>query len=95
MQLNYNMQILNQSRNELLKRNEVKGIVSSSGNLGFENAMKIVVDKMKTAEENVVIKNVKSKFGRDTFLIEALVYDSVDDKMKIEPKVKEKKKVVA
>jgi len=78
-----------------LKRNEVKGIVSSVGNFGVGNAMKTVVEQMKAAEENVVIKNVKSKFGRDTFLIEALIYDSVEDKMKIEPKVKEKKKAGA
>ena len=89
------IQILNESRNELLKRNEVKGIVTSNGNFGFENAMKTIIEKLKAAEENVVIKNVKSKFGRDTFLIEALIYDSVEDKVKIEPKVKEKKKAGA
>ncbi len=89
------MEILNQSRNELLKRSEVKGIVKSVGNFGFENAMKTIVEKMKAAEENVVIKNVKSKFGRDTFLIEAFIYDSAEDKMKIEQKAKEKKKVGA
>ncbi len=86
------MEIIQQSRNDLLKRNEIKGIIKSNGNLGYENAMKTVVEKLKAAEENIVLKNVKSKFGRDTFLVEALIYDSVEDKEKIEPKKKEKKK---
>jgi len=86
------MEIIQQFRNDLLKRNEIKGIIKSNGNLGYENAMKTVVEKLKTTEENIVLKNVKSKFGRDTFLIEALIYDSVEDKENIEPKKKEKKK---
>jgi len=89
------MEVIQQTRNELLKRNEIKGIVTSSGNFGFENAMKTVAEKLKAAEENIVLKNVKSKFGRDTFLIEALIYDSKEDREKIEPKKKEKKKAGA
>ena len=34
------IEIINESRNELLKRNEVRGIVKSSGNLGFSGARK-------------------------------------------------------
>jgi ribosomal protein S24E len=47
---------------------------------------------LKTKEENVVIRELKSSFGRDTFLIELFFYDSVMDKDNIEPKKKVKKK---
>lgn len=85
------MKILTDTKNALLKRREIKIVVEASGNPGFEQARKIVVDKCKASEENIVVNNVKGKFGRDTFLIDAFVYDSVKDKETIEPKPKAKK----
>lgn len=78
-------------KNNLLKRREIKLIVDSSGNPGFASALNMVAQQIKAPEENIVVKNVKGKFGRDTFLIDAFVYDSVKDKESIEPRVKVKK----
>lgn len=84
--------IMKDSKNELLKRREIKLVVANEKNPGFANAMKIISEQFKADEKNIVVKEVKSKFGRDTFLIDALIYDSPEDKERIEPKKKEKKK---
>ncbi len=85
------MKVLTDIKNPLLKRREVKLVVDSIGNPGFASAMKLVSEQFKAKEEAIVVNNVKGKFGRDTFLIDAMVYDSKEDKDKIEPKPKVKK----
>lgn len=79
------------NKNSLLKRREVKIIVEAKSNPGFSDAMKMVSEQFKAKEENIVVHNVKGKFGRKTFLIDAFVYDSKEDKERIEPKPKAKK----
>jgi len=86
------MKVIDDFRNDLLSRREIKAVVSSSGNPGFAEAGKMVSESLKAVEENIVVRNVLSKFGRDSFLIDAYVYDSEEHKNKIEPKKKEKKK---
>jgi len=78
-------------RNDLLKRREVQLIVNMNGNPGIQNSTNMVVDHFKSQEDKIVIKAVKGKFGRDTFLIDAFIYDSADQKNMIEPKKKVKK----
>ena len=87
------MKVLKNFRNDLLKRTEIKAVVEAGKNPGLASATKMIAEQFKTAEENVALKDLKSKFGRDTFLIDAYVYDSAADKARIEPKKKEKKKV--
>jgi len=86
------MKTIKNFRNDLLKRNEVKVVMSAGKNPGLATAAKNIAEHLKTKEENVVVRELKSSFGRDTFLIDAFVYDSVMDKEKIEPRKKEKKK---
>ena len=78
-------------QNKLLNRREVQVVMESSSNPGFEGAKKIIGDNFKAKEEMIAVKKVKGKFGRDTFLVDAFIYDSVRDKERIEPKVKVKK----
>ncbi len=85
------MNIIEDNKNSLLKRREIKVVVEHKGNPGFGNALKMVSEQFKAQEENIVVNNVKGKFGRDTFLIGAFIYDSKEDKDKIEPKPKVKK----
>ena len=86
------MKVIDNFRNDLLSRREIKAVVSSNGNPGFAEAGKMVSKNLKVVEENIVVRNVLSKFGRDNFLIDAYVYDSEEHKNKIEPKKKERKK---
>jgi len=86
------MKTIKNFRNDLLKRNEVKVVMSAGKNPGLVTASKDIAEHLKTKEENVVVRELKSSFGRDTFLIDAFVYDSVMEKEKIEQKKKVKKK---
>ena len=86
------MKVIDDVRNDLLNRREIKAVISSRGNPGFAEAGKMVAESLKAVDDNIVVRNVLSKFGRDSFLIDAYVYDSVDHKNRIEPKKKEKKK---
>ena len=85
------MKTIKNFRNDLLKRNEVKVVMTASKNPGLATAAKNIAEHLKTKEENIVVRELKSSFGRDTFLIDAFVYDSVMEKDKIEPKKKVKK----
>ena len=83
MQLKLKMEVVKDIKNDLLKRREVKVIIHNSGNPGFAGAEKVVDEKFKANPEVTIINNVKSKFGRDTFLIDAFIYDSVEDKNRL------------
>ena len=85
------METIKDFKNELLGRRELKVVVEAEKNPGFTNAAKIIADEFKAKEDLTIVKEVKSKFGRNTFLIEAFIYDNVANKEKIEPKKKVKK----
>ena len=85
------MNVIKDFRNDLLKRKEVKIVINAEKNPGIISSAKIVADNFKVDENLVVLKTLKSKFGRDTFLIEAFIYNSLADKEMIEPKNKVKK----
>lgn len=85
------MKIIEDKQNLLLKRREVKVIVEADKNPTMQEAGKLILEHFKTIEENIAIKQIKGKFGRKTFLIAANVYNSKEDKEKIEPKPKTKK----
>jgi len=79
-------------KNDLLKRREVKVVIESASNPGFAHASRVIAEEFKAKEDQIVIKEVKSKFGRNTFLIDAFIYQTPEDKKKIEPRAKVKKK---
>ena len=85
------MKTVNEFRNELLKRKEILFSLESHSNPGFEVSKKAIVEKLKVEPEKIAMKSVKNNFGAREFLIEAFVYDTKEDKERIEPKVKLKK----
>ena len=85
------MEIISDTRNPLLKRRETISAIQSESNPGFEISKKKIADKFKTDVDNVVIKSLKNNFGANSFLVDALIYDSVQDKEYVEPKPKAKK----
>lgn len=84
-------QILEEKTNALLARKEIKAIVEAIKNPSIEEAATLIASHFKAEKDNIAIKIVKGKFGRNTFLINAFVYKSKEDKEKIEPKKKVKK----
>ena len=85
------MEILQDTKNPLLARRELKFITQSSRNPSFDEASSLVVEKFKAVKENIAVRGINGKFGHDTFLIEALVYDNLEAREKHEPRKKEKK----
>ena len=89
------MKIIKDFRNELLRRREAKLLITADKNPGIATSLKAIAEHFKVGEELIVVKALKSKFGRDSFLIDSFIYDSVSDKERIEPRKKEKKKTDA
>ena len=87
------MEIIKDFRNDLLKRKEVEVTIESDSNPGFDFSREKVSSEFGVAADVVAIKAVRGKFGSNEFLVEAFIYDSVDDMEKTE--VKPKVKVVA
>ena len=85
------MQVINNHRNDLLKRREMLIEIESASNPGIPESKKIIAKLGDSTEDSVTIKKITSKFGRKTFTIEANVYDSPDKMNDIEPKPKVKK----
>ena len=86
------MEVVSELKNNLLKRKEVVVSCEYEGNPGFEKSGKDIAEKFKAKEEQVAVKKIGSSFGTNEFVIEAFIYDSAEDKNRIEPKKKEKKK---
>ncbi len=85
------MKIVNEFKNDLLKRKEIRFSIEAEKNPGFEGAMKALVDKYKVSEDSVVVKNVRNNFGKKEFFIEAFIYNTQEDKIGTERKAKVKK----
>ncbi len=86
------MKVIEDKDNSLLKRREIKIIVEAEKNPSMQEASKLVSENFKTQEENIAVKQIKGKFGRNTFLITANIYYAKEDKEKTESEVKQKEK---
>lgn len=76
--------------NPLLKRREVKHAISKNTNPGFVESAKHVAEHFKVTEDLVVVKAVRSGFGKNEFVIEAYIYKDADAKKHVEPVPKKK-----
>ena len=86
------LKIIENIKNPLLKRKEVKVVIEAGKNPTAAESSKVIADEFKTKEENIVIKKIQGKFGRNTFLISAKIYDSKELKDKVEPKLNKNQK---
>ncbi len=86
------LKIIEDIKNPLLKRREIKVVIESGKNPSMQEASKVIAHEFKTKEENMVIKKIQGKFGRNTFLISAKIYDSEELKNEIEPKLNKNQK---
>ena len=87
-----NITIVSQKENPLFNRKEVELNVEANVSPKISEAEEAVAKEFSTNQENVKIKKVNGKYGSNKFLITANIYSSKEDKEKIEPKPKEKKK---
>lgn len=82
---------IEEKQNKFLNRKELKVLVEAEKVPNKEEAKKLIAKKENKPEENTIIERIKGKFGRKTFLITAKIYDTKEDKEKIERKKETKK----
>jgi len=82
------MKVIKKVNNKLLKRDEITAILVEQGNPGLNRTRSLLATELKVAENLISLKAVRSKFGSNEFTIEAFVYDSIEDKQRIEPQPK-------
>lgn len=81
------MNVIKDFRNNLLKRKELIISIDAESNPGLEKVKQECVDYFSAAADNIVVKSIKGKFGRRNFVAEVFVYDSIENKNKIEPRI--------
>ena len=59
-----------------MNRREIDLIVEGEKNPNYVEVSKMIADHFKAQEENIMIEKIKGKFGRNTFLIKASIYDT-------------------
>jgi ribosomal protein S24E len=82
-------------KNDLMQRREIECILESSKNPSFEEVSKLVSEQFKAPEENIMVENIKGKFGRKTFLIKACIYGSKELKDESFKRLTKPKKIAA
>ena len=86
------MKIHKDFKNDLLNRREVEVIVTEAKTPSFAEMTKKLGEHFKAPEENIMVENVLGKFGRDTFLVKAGIYDTKELKEEsIKRLIKQKK----
>ncbi len=80
------MNVIENKRNELMKRNEIKAEVEEKTIPSRQEIRKILTAKVDSKEEKVVVKKIESKFGQQKFVVIANAYDSEEDLKKAESK---------
>jgi len=73
-------QLIERKENPFFKREEIKIIVEAEKNPSFSEAEEAVASELKVEKEKILIRKIKGKFGRNTFLIEAEIYKNKEDK---------------
>jgi len=77
------MEIKKDIRNELFKRQEVRLEIQSENSPSFDEVRKEIVEKFGKPEENMDVYNIKGRFGKKVFMVDAYIYDSKEDLEKI------------
>ena len=89
------MNIISDTKNELLRRREVRLDLEVAKTPSLAEVQQQVTDKLKVASDLIAIKSIKSGFGNSIFNIEAFVYTNAEDRKRFEPKQKAGKKNAA
>jgi ribosomal protein S24E len=86
------VKVLEDKENFLFNRKEVKLIAKGEKTPSYDEAAELLSSNFKAEKDNIVVRGVMGKFGRDTFLVSASIYNTKEDKDKFEPKKVEDKK---
>ncbi|MBI3334295.1 hypothetical protein HYZ97_02315 [Candidatus Pacearchaeota archaeon] len=85
------MKYTHELKNPLIGRREVSITLEAPANPGIAKITADLAEHYKISPELIVIKKLQSGFGKKTFKVEALMYDSPEVKKRFEPQPKPKK----
>ena len=86
------IKIIEEKENHVFKRKEIKAEMQAQKVPSKEELSELIAKKFSADKQVIVIENVRGKFGSSLFFIYAKIYKSVQDKEKIEPKLKKDEK---
>ena len=86
------MEIINDLRNDLFKRKEIRFRVESEKNPSFDELRKKISGHFSKPEENIDVYNIRGSFGKRVFIVDAHLYDSKKDLADIKQLQKTQKK---
>jgi len=89
------MKVKKDFKNELFNRREVEIIVKLEKTPSFADAAKKIAEHFKASEEHIMVEKIAGKFGRDTFLIKASIYDTKELKEAAVKRLTKQKKAAA
>lgn len=85
------IKINSKKQNKLLFRTEIEGeLVFDKSTPSYAELTKELSSKLGASEDIIVVKNIKTSFGSTNASFLANVYDTKENKEKVEPKKKEK-----
>jgi len=70
------LEIKNNIENKLLGRKEIRALTEADKTPSFAEASKMIAEQLKVPEENIMAEKIAGKFGANTFLIKASIYDT-------------------
>lgn len=83
--------IIQEKKNPLFSRNEVKLKVEVPITPSKEEAKKMIAKKFKVDEKLIKIRDILGKFGVSVFVVTADIYDSIEEFDRIVKKTKQEK----
>lgn len=85
------LQISQEKENALFGRKEIKGTVNAEKTPSRQEILRLIREKFSVPEINIKIKKIVGRFGSREFKVEANIYDSAEEKEKLE--IKKKKEI--
>ncbi len=82
--------IIKEKENPLFGRKEIKGSVDAEITPNKNEMIDLIAQKFSTQPEKITLKGIHGKFGSKSFLVNANIYFSSEEKKKAEPKKKVK-----
>ena len=84
------LEITQEKENPLFGRKEILGSIDAQVTPSKNEVEALIVEKFSTKPEMISIKGIHGKFGSKSFMVNANIYSSSEEKKKAEPKKKVK-----
>jgi ribosomal protein S24E len=80
--------VISDKNNPLFNRREIEGFVNSQKTPSYLEVLEMIKDKYSVSEESIKIKKIEGVFGSKDFKVVVSIYESEEEKNKLERKDK-------